>query len=352
MFAACGRSHFDPLVPPDAANNIVIVDEANLVFVSSRTITPGQASLATADALCTDDAHAAGLPGNYVAWLSSSSVNAASRLAGARGWRRPDGVAVADTIADIVSERMFAPPNRDVLGNHVSELVATATLIDGTAGITCETGTGNLTAGLTDATTARFTDYRDVAVACDAPSRVYCFGVSTSVAVSKPPPTAGKRIFVAEDFPGDGNLTVMEDPHCAAAAASAGLTGSFRAYLTDADVPAATKFPATVGPIVRIDGLVVATSIDALNAGELVTSANMTADGRVIAGPVWAGSPSPTTFTTSPDACQSWSTLNAFIFGYVGHLGSTSRGFFGTDERDVPVLLTCDALRPIYCLED
>lgn len=328
------------------------------MFVSTRTITPGALpSLQTADAMCTGDAHNAGLPGNYVAWLSWSTVSAASRLGSARGWRRPDGVAVADTIADITGERMFAPPNRDVHGNHVSVQVATGTLVDGTGGLTCGDGTdmtGSFTSGLTDATTARFTDYRDVALSCGASAPVYCFGVSQQVAVSKPPPTVGKRIFVAEDFPGDGNLpqNIKENPHCQAAATAAGLTGTYRAYVTDDMIPASTKFDASLGPIVRVDGLVVASSIDALNRGELLTSANLTADGRAIAGPVWAGSPSPDTFTSSPDTCQSWSTRNSFVFGYVGDLGSTNRGFFGTDENNVPVLLTCDALRPLYCLED
>ena len=72
----------------------------NIAFVTSTSV-----QISTlgghlgADALCAQRAEAGGLPSNtYVAWLSTSTVDAKTRLAGARGWVRPDGLPFADTL--------------------------------------------------------------------------------------------------------------------------------------------------------------------------------------------------------------------------------------------------------------
>ncbi len=72
-------------------------------FVTQAYFTPG-GGVADADALCHSEALAAGLPGVYLALLATSTNSAASRFdtTGAP-WVRTDGVAVANTAADLFS---------------------------------------------------------------------------------------------------------------------------------------------------------------------------------------------------------------------------------------------------------
>src|SRR5262245_55485496 len=84
--------------PGDGANA-----GANVGFVRSGLTDGGIGGLAQADAICAQRAIEGSLPGTYVAYLSTTTVNAIDRLAGARGWVRPDGQPFADTTADIAA---------------------------------------------------------------------------------------------------------------------------------------------------------------------------------------------------------------------------------------------------------
>jgi hypothetical protein len=63
----------------------------NYAFASSAVYVPGSfGGLAGADEKCQTLATNAGLPGHFLAWLSTSTTDARSRFASARGWIRPD----------------------------------------------------------------------------------------------------------------------------------------------------------------------------------------------------------------------------------------------------------------------
>jgi hypothetical protein len=62
-------------------------------FASSAPWSVG-GGLASADALCTSEASAAGLPGSYLALLATSTASAASRFAAGVPWARVDGTIV------------------------------------------------------------------------------------------------------------------------------------------------------------------------------------------------------------------------------------------------------------------
>jgi len=346
--AACGRVSFDA-VPTDAA---LPDDGSNLVFVSSRTITPGALpSLSVADAACTAEARENGVPGDFVAWLSFTTSPAPSRFGAARGWRRVDGVAVADTLQDIVNERMYAPPNLDLHGARVDEPIATGTAADGSANGTCSDGTNpgdDVTFGAPSSTTGRFTDYTRSSLSCASPSRMYCFGVSATVPVAKPDPVAGVLIFVADNWPGDGALTVSMT-YCDDVAGAAGLPGSYQPYYTSGG-PLVDELDLTRGPVVRIDGVVVAPTIGDLATDTMRTSANLAPDGTTRSGPVWSGSPSPQIASTGPDSCQGWSSGNQSLFAWTGDLGAVGPGFFSRDELGEDELASCIEAHPIYCI--
>jgi len=89
---------------PEAAFDQAIEDLAvNFVFATSTSYPADFGGLAGADAICNQHAGDAGLPGTYVAWLSTTTVDARDRLAGARGFVRPDGLPFADTVDDALT---------------------------------------------------------------------------------------------------------------------------------------------------------------------------------------------------------------------------------------------------------
>src|SRR5206468_3194505 len=73
----------------------------NYAFVTSQRVPTRFQPLEVADSRCNDAAAAAGLPGEYRAWLSTAAHYARDRLAGARGWIRTDGAPFADTVDDL-----------------------------------------------------------------------------------------------------------------------------------------------------------------------------------------------------------------------------------------------------------
>jgi hypothetical protein len=76
------------LVPTPTAGNIA--------FVTTKNFTPGPGvGIAGADALCASDASAASLSGTYKALLATTTASAASRMALAALYVRPDGIPIA-----------------------------------------------------------------------------------------------------------------------------------------------------------------------------------------------------------------------------------------------------------------
>src|SRR5690606_14074885 len=163
----------------------------NIVFVTStQHVAQDLGGLEGADRICADRAAAAGLPGTYVAWLSTRTVDARDRLAGARGWVRPDGRPFADTVEDLVAGRIFYAPSVTEMGEELEEVagVFTATSAEGTLeGNTCQDFTGaeggGLYGGYAQATTRMFT--RAIAFAqCTSDAHLYCFGIDHDSPVS------------------------------------------------------------------------------------------------------------------------------------------------------------------------
>lgn len=88
---------------------------ARIAFASAPTEPTFGA--AGADALCAEEAMAAGLPGTYKAFLSTPTQSAAARfdLAGPP-WVRPDGVPIVEKASDLLGKRLLAPISVGVIG--------------------------------------------------------------------------------------------------------------------------------------------------------------------------------------------------------------------------------------------
>jgi len=106
---------------PDASSDAggPDADVDKLVFVTSRSFTGAMDGLVGADKLCQDAAVAAGLPGEYMAWLSDSVGNGPStRMRQSKvPYRLTTGAVVARDWDDLVDGDIDTTINIDELGN-------------------------------------------------------------------------------------------------------------------------------------------------------------------------------------------------------------------------------------------
>jgi len=140
--------------------------------------------LTGADAMCQSAAESGELPGAFVAWLSTTTVDAVDRLTPGSGpFLLPSGTKVADDIADLTDGTLDAPINENRNGDiNPSIEIATATLPNGTY-----TGNGDCNAwtsasafdnhiqGLSTAATSSWTLYQNND--CNIFTGLYCFEV-------------------------------------------------------------------------------------------------------------------------------------------------------------------------------
>ena len=127
--------------------------ERKYVFVTSTLFTGDMGGLFGADASCQLLAAQAGLPGTYLAWLSTVVSSPASRFNHWAGlYVRVDGVTIAEGWSDLTDGTLDAPINLDEHGNEPPEGIPcllekpvwTNTAPDGTkhpGGDTCEAWT-------------------------------------------------------------------------------------------------------------------------------------------------------------------------------------------------------------------
>ena len=340
--ASCGRWGFTDRqgaisgedASVDASIDAVPIDAAvpNFVFATSTQQTICSSGLAAADALCQTRAGIAGLPGTYVAWMSSATTNARDRLGSARGWIRPDGQPFADTVANLVSGDVWYPARIDELGADTGYVwTETASDFDGTYDATngCSLG-GRPTQGGVGWSTGVLVSY----------GRLTCFGIDqiTPVSLSR---AIGRLAFVSTTAFAPSTGIAAADTACGTDATAAGLAGTYRAFLPTTTATAASRFSLAGASWVRTDGVALFAAATDLTAWTTIAPLDHHADGSLAAGGrVWSGS-SPTAPTIA-STCTNW-TSNASS-------GTASE----EDESELygnAVAPTCATSLPVYCLE-
>lgn len=124
------------------ASTIVEVDNAvTRVFVSETGLNGGFGALTNADAICQTDADAVGLGGTWVAWISSTSESASSRIPEGP-YVRLDGAVIAATKSDLTDGSIAVPINIKPDGSTHSDFVLTGTTYTGSAGYSGSTVNG------------------------------------------------------------------------------------------------------------------------------------------------------------------------------------------------------------------
>jgi hypothetical protein len=158
------------------------------VFVTSDTFNGNLGGLDGADTKCTDAASAAGLGGNWTAWLSDNSTNAGTRIADGE-YQLLDGTVVANNLDDLTDGTLDAGINLDEeeIAVTTNPDVWTGTDAGGThlAGFgdcTSWSTTDNAVRGRIGRSTRDDAFWTDVGGGnpCDSTRRLYCFSASSS----------------------------------------------------------------------------------------------------------------------------------------------------------------------------
>lgn len=293
------------------------------------------------DTTCNELAADNTLPGEYLAWISTTTAPMRQRFAGnpARGWIRPDGKPFADSLDDLLAGTTYFPLRIAADGTDVGDAtVATGTNADGTAGETC----GDLvpmpglaiTFGKADAGAGSWTGLGTTA--CAGPLHVYCFGKNRTNAVAVTPPAAGaKRAFVTKNkyslrVPGDADAICNTE---------AGGGMKFAALVATTAQSVQDRFASSTGPWFRPDGVRAIEDMQTFAA-----PLEIALDGSRVRGEVWFGASSLTTRGDPAKSCDNWTSGGAAV-----RLGQTDRSTgaapFDTSNGD------CGSQYHYYCAE-
>ena len=352
--ASCGQASSCMVVAGQtSALRLDVVGLHNVIFTTSKDYTlDAIGGLAGADGICASLATAAGLAGRYIAWLSTTTVNAIDRIGSARGWVRPDGLPVVDMIN---AAPIYYPPALDETGARIvapgqspgSFQVYTGTnsagmLNQGTCGDWTDPGSSDLaTFGFPTYTTSAWTDHSRTT--CVRTNRLYCIGVDYVRGLGPIVPLQGRTAFLTDAVLLSGGIAEA-DATCQTSAQSAGILGRFRAFLSTTTVPAASRFDANGSTWVRVDGIALAPSANDVLAGVFSTSLNVTAAGEYVTGAVSTGSSTPQ--MTSVETCVDWTSTSSGDQGWVGRVNDSSREAWGGSVGQ------CALPRRLYCLEE
>ncbi len=155
---------------------------SRLVFISSRKTKGDLTGPQGADAICNEVASSAGVPGKFVAWISSKDSNAASRLTSDGPWELSNGTRVADRKSELLSGFLQSPINFFEDGQPLSgtQQVWTGTRPGGTAATaTCGkwTSTDSSLHGVVGEANSSKKPWTETSTPqdCDGERRLYCF---------------------------------------------------------------------------------------------------------------------------------------------------------------------------------
>ncbi len=313
----------------------VTTTNQNIVFVASQAHSGDFGGIAGAYAFCNAAARAAGVPGQFVAFLGTSTASAFSNLGSARGWIRPDGLPFTDTVAGFQNLVMWYPASITELGTTLN---GDALLTGVRAGVgTCgdwTTAGGIANGGQSMDEGNYFTDLDGFS--CSS-ANFLCFGTDFTVPVAVTPPP-GRHVFASSgSFDAAGGL-LAADAFCQAAAATAGLANAthFLAALSTTTASAASRFNLSGAPWVRTDGVLVATTTANFMAGMLLAPPSTDENGTLQLNRTWLGSAGglATRAANGNESCNDWSANSASTTAviYEPPVGAGTNAFtaFGT----------------------
>ncbi len=354
---------------------------ANKVFVTSAaysansaTPTLGVNSESNANLRCNTLAATAGFSGNFKAWLSTSTLDAAdpSRFGSAAGWVRVDGKPFADTLASLTAGRIYYPPNLTESGAVMNASVWTGTFGDGTRSATNTCGDWGSTAGnsMFGYSDSGGNVWTFAATSTCVPSNtwhLYCFQVDYTASLNFAPPPTGRVMFVSASAFDTTAGVAGADALCWNDARLAGLDAgtaptatNFQAFVSTTTASATSRVAAARGvPVSRPDGVVIATSDSALLDGGVLLQAPIevgasTATRLLNNGFVWTGATTPKAPTSDggSTSCLDWTSNSALRTGVVGNGNRVGWPLWFDDTNYPPKSCTAVSYGPrVYCLQ-
>lgn len=351
---SCGRSHFDV----DASNADAAIDateRANHVFTTSTFHDGNLGGLAGADAICQQRATEAGLPGSFIAFLSTEAIPARTRLDGSRGWQRVDGAPVVDLLADLFNLRGWNPIATDEYGRDVrasNNFVWTGSDSTGgpVTGVVCNewtTGSSAVSGRFGSSARGATQLFNHGYQPCQRSSRLYCFEVGAR-RVSPPIPTPGRLAFISMSTWPAASGIASADALCQSEAAGAGRQGTFKAALPPSGATTASRFSLSGAPWVRADGVLLATTPNELFAGSLLRSHfAMTANGDPLpeyGSGFWTGG-DPN--SVNGNTCMGWTSVTG-----MAEQGDSEDTLLASRFVAFGTPLACSGAARLLCLED
>jgi hypothetical protein len=348
----------------------------------------GNTGLAAGNAICQARANAAGLPGTFKAWISTSTTDAYCNIHNLTGtkalncgqavlpvaagpWVRTDGTPFAPTIDNLTttSHIVYTPLNYDEFGHLFPTSTMNFTNTDWDGEFNSGGGAFTACADWTDGTSAvnLVTGgwvYGTLSIwtsgwgfPCNSTLPLIC--MQTGAGAPLPTITAtGKKVFVTLGAvgSGNGNLSTWADAGlntglaagdaiCQARATAAGLANAskFKAWLSDSTHEAKDRLLSD-GPWSRIDGFTIANNKADLIDGRLFTSINQDETGDYGNPYPWTGTNANGTKAT--DTCNNWTDGTAGQNGLIGSGALVS----GSWTNYTPI--ACSGTRQLYCFED
>jgi hypothetical protein len=295
----------------------------NFVFVTSSTHTGALGGLNGADAVCAARAQEAGLPGTYVAWLSTESTDAIDRLGTARGWVRPDGKPFVDRLEDLVEGRILFPPRLDETGTDLLvEAIWTASrgtgvfLPDQTScgGWTSSDPSSTARVGSSDGGFVSWTTASSDP--CSVQNHLLCFGIDHENPLRFEPASGRIAYRGISTLTPDGSIAFY-DNYCRDEASFFELPGTYlAAMVSSAGTSIASRFDLEGDTWVRLDGVPIVENAAALATGPLDAPIVQLANGNYQNGEVWLGAPS--FGQPSQTNCAEWTSFAAGTSAFAG----------------------------------
>jgi hypothetical protein len=136
------------------------------------------------------------------------------------------------------------------------------------------------------------------------------------------------------------------DAVCQDAATNAGLAGTYRAWLSDANSSPSPRFARASGPYVRVDGLQVAANWAGLTDGTLQNPINISESGGTVNSFVWTATDLAGALVGSTP-CGNWTSRESLEEALLGASASTNVGWTG----DGSARGSCFNSLPLYCFQ-
>jgi hypothetical protein len=287
------------------------------------------------------------MQGTFVAWLSTSTTDAISRLGSARGWVRPDGLPFADTTADLAKGHVFYPPQIDELGEFVYDPYVrtfTGTYVDGTrAPNTCRDWTSVNQDDLAEVGSGQaggesWTDFWDATTfPCSAGQHLYCFQVDHQKPATVTPPQSARLSFVSSTLISVTGGVAAGDAACVKDGAAASLPGTYKALMGTSKFSPISRFNVNGAPWVRVDGV-------PIHLAYLAAPMDLHADGSLYDEYVFVGA-ADALGNTGDFSCDDWTSTDPQGILAVGMADWTYAYLFSA--------VGCDSgPRPVFCLQE